>query len=187
MLSCTRRMRGSRRSGISASRHRSRRAPESRPRASENPRDPESRGFSPFLSEAHCDPLAATQRGDALFAPQTLDHDADLLFGCEPPACFPSDLPDRLLSGVLLRHGSFSFRSQKPSLSSTSRRLGRHPPRSARRTEIRAAALANHERARSRRLLEGLDALLSNSLRRTDSGLTSHRIPERGEYASSEA
>jgi hypothetical protein len=56
------------------------------------------------------------QRGNAFLATKALDHDSDLLFGREAPARLPSDLSNCLLGGILLLHGSFSFRSQNPLL-----------------------------------------------------------------------
>ncbi len=49
-------------------------------------------------------PLAAAQRGDAFLATQSLQNNADLLFGRILLARLTADIPNRLLGGVFRRH-----------------------------------------------------------------------------------
>jgi hypothetical protein len=51
------------------------------------------------------DAFAAAQRGDALLAPQPLDHDPDLRLGGEASTRLAPDVSDRLLGCFLLGHG----------------------------------------------------------------------------------
>ena len=48
---------------------------------------------------------AAAERRDALFPAEPLQHDPNLLFGREPPAGVPPNLPNHLLRRSCPRHG----------------------------------------------------------------------------------
>jgi CubicO group peptidase (beta-lactamase class C family) len=61
--------------------------------------------LAPPVIEVRDDAFTATQRGDALLAPQPLDHDPDLLFGGKASPCLAANLPNRLLGRGLLLHG----------------------------------------------------------------------------------
>jgi len=53
--------------------------------------------FRPSVIEVLSDALFAAEFGDAVFAPQAFENDADLLLGRELPPRGSTDVPDRLL------------------------------------------------------------------------------------------
>ena len=59
--------------------------------------------LAPALVEVGGDALATAQLGDALLAAKALEHDADLLLGCELPAGPTTDLPHGGFGRLLLR------------------------------------------------------------------------------------
>src|SRR5262249_37510417 len=60
--------------------------------------------LTPAVVQIRRQALAATQLRHALLAPQSLQDDADLLLGGEPPACSPMDLAHDLLRTRSLAH-----------------------------------------------------------------------------------
>ena len=61
--------------------------------------------FAPAVIEIRRQAFAAAERRDALFPAEPLQHDPNLLFGREPPAGVPPNLPNHLLRRSCLRHG----------------------------------------------------------------------------------
>jgi hypothetical protein len=61
--------------------------------------------LAPPVVEVRDDAFAAAQRGDALLAPQALDHDPDLFLGGKPPSRLAPDLPNGLLGRCLFLLG----------------------------------------------------------------------------------
>ena len=68
--------------------------------------------LAPPVVEIRVQPFATAQRRDALFAPQALQHDPNLLFRRELPAGLPANLLNDLLRRLCMTHGALLPRQQ---------------------------------------------------------------------------